>query len=119
MERPDTRATTRPTPAVDIAATVTTPSGTFRARTEDLSKNGISFYLPVPLDVGTGFSLELALVFEGNAQSEPLAVAGQVVWCTHCKQGYQIGATFLSTDEATQKNLQMFLDFLAESRKRT
>ncbi len=101
---------------MDVAATVTTGTGSYRVRTRDISRGGVSFHAPVPLERGTAFTIELALVFEGRARSEPLALAGQVVWCTRRKDDYQVGAAFLSLDETTRKHLAMFLDFLAESR---
>ncbi len=101
---------------MDVAATVTTDTGSFQVRTRDISRGGVSFHSPVPLERGTTFTIEISLVFEGRAQSEPLALVGQVVWCTRRKEDYQVGAAFLSLDETTKKHLVMFLDFLAESR---
>ncbi len=100
--------------ALEMNARVTTEMGRYRARTHDLSRGGVSIYLPFPLDVGATFSLDLILMFGENAQSEPLTLAAQVVWCTHKAEGYQVGASFLTMDAQTQQYLQMFLNFLSE-----
>ena len=64
---PEPRA--HPRFAVDMEARVSTDLGRYRVRTHDLSRGGISLYLPFPLDVGSAFSVELSLIFGENAQS--------------------------------------------------
>ena len=100
--------------AVDMDARISTDMGRYKVRTHDLSRGGISVYVPFPLDSGSTFTIELALIFGQNAQSEPLVLLARVVWCTHHQDGYQVGASFLSIDDQTRQYLQMFLNFLSE-----
>jgi Tfp pilus assembly protein PilZ len=96
-----------------MSASIITDLGPQAARTRDLSRGGICFILPTPLKVGIRFTVELTLVFDENTFSEPLALAGKVVWCTPVDEGYQIGASFFTLDEETQEYLKMFLNFLS------
>lgn len=82
------------------------------ALTRDLSRGGICFTLLEPLQVGSPFTVELALIFSENTFSEPLVLSGKVIWCTKVDQGYQIGAVFFTLDETAQDYLNMFLSFL-------
>lgn len=99
--------------AVDMEAKVLTALGTHKARTRDLSRGGLCFVLPMPLKVGMDFSIEMSLIFGENTFSEPLTVPGKIIWCTPVEGGYQMGASFLSTDGQTKQYLEMFLNFLA------
>jgi hypothetical protein len=98
-----------------MQASVITDLGPQSARTRDLSRGGICFILPTPLKTGIHFTVELTLVFDENTFSEPLPLAGKVVWCTPVEDGYQIGASFFTLDDTTQEYLKMFLNFLSNA----
>jgi len=64
--------------------------------------------------VGSSFDLSLSLVLGANSYSEPLKLAGKVVWCTPTELGFQIGAAFGPMGADTKEYLRMFLNFLAK-----
>jgi PilZ domain len=99
---------------VEIDAEVTSGEGTFTAITKDVSRGGACFVVAVPMAVGSGFDLALSLVLGANSFSEPLRLAGKVVWCTQTEEGFQIGAAFVPMSADTREYLQMFLNFLAK-----
>lgn len=100
--------------AVAVDAEVKTDAGSVAAVTRDLSRGGVCFVLPTPLERGSSFRISLSLVLGQNTFSEALELSGFVVWCTETAEGYQIGASFGGLDAESQEYLQMFLGFLAE-----
>lgn len=100
--------------AVEVAAEVRSEAGTTGAITKDVSRGGACFVVQTPLDVGSSFEMALSLVLAKNTYSEPLKLAGRVVWCTRTEEGFQIGAAFAPMHAETNDYLQMFLSFLAK-----
>jgi hypothetical protein len=100
--------------AVEVDAAVAVESGTYPAKTRDLSRGGVCFVIAEPLEVGSTFTCSLTLVLGENTFSEPLVLTGQVAWCTATEEGYQIGAAFGSLEPEIHEYLMMFLNFLAE-----
>lgn len=100
--------------AVEVSAEVRSAAGATEAITKDVSRGGACFVVQTPLEVGSGFEMALSLVLSENTYSEPLNLAGRVVWCTQTEEGYQIGAAFAPMNKDTKEYLQMFLSFLAK-----
>ncbi len=99
---------------VEIEAEVTSATGTFGAITKDVSRGGACFVVTAPMVVGSSFNISLSLVLGVNSFSEPLKLAGKVVWCTRTEEGFQIGAAFVPVGPDIREYLQMFLNFLAK-----
>ncbi len=99
---------------VEIDSTVTSAAGIFRAITRDVSRGGACFEVKEPMAVGSSFDISLSLVLGANSYSEPLKLAGKVVWCTPTELGFQIGAAFGPMGADTKEFLRMFLNFLAK-----
>lgn len=100
--------------AVEVAAEVSSGLGVSGAVTRDLSRGGVCFIVPAPLERGAPFQIAISLVLSENVYSEPLVLKGQVIWCTETPEGFQIGASFLALTREAREYLQMFLSFLAE-----
>ncbi len=99
---------------VEVEAEVTSASGTISAITKDVSRGGACFVVTAPMAVGSGFDMALSLVLGENSFSEPLKLAGKVVWCTRTEEGFQIGAAFNPMGTEMREYLQMFLNFVAK-----
>jgi len=99
---------------VEVEAEVTSAAGTFSAITKDVSRGGACFVVNAPMAVGSAFEISLSLVLGENSFSEPLKLAGKVVWCTRTEEGFQIGAAFNPMGSDMREYLQMFLNFLAK-----
>ena len=96
-----------------MANAVTTTSGTkITARTRDVSQTGICLVGDDPVNKTEVLAISLVLSFTNDARSEPLNVAGRVVWCTQIGDAYQIGAMFEELNEEQDNFLEMFLQFL-------
>ena len=99
---------------VEVEAEVTSGAATFSAITKDVSRGGACFVVTAPMAVASSFSMSLSLVLGENSFSEPLKLAGMVVWCTRTDEGFQIGAAFGPMEPDIREYLQMFLNFLAK-----
>ena len=99
--------------AVDVEASVRLPdSRVLKARTRDLSRNGICLVGNEALTVGAVVGIELVLSFGNNAYSEPLNLTSRVVWSTHLAGNYQVGAMFEDVSDQQDQFLEMFLHYL-------
>lgn len=72
----------------------------------------------MPLPVGVDLHIDLKLIFEDGALSEPLSLWSRIVWCTSINDRFQLGLSFVNVDESTKGDLEMFLRFL-DQRERT
>jgi hypothetical protein len=98
---------------VDVDATVHLPEGQpLKARTRDVSRNGICLVASQALPVGTQVNLELVLSFGNNSYSEPLTLTGRLVWCTNLAGSFQVGAMFEDLTDQQDQFLEMFLQYL-------
>jgi Tfp pilus assembly protein PilZ len=88
----------------------------FQGRTTNVSRGGLCADLADEINTGTDVELALQLVFDDEAQSEPLRVPGRVVWCTIVDDGYQVGVAFKPLDAMMAQYLGMFLRYLDDSR---
>jgi hypothetical protein len=85
-------------------------------RTRNVSRGGLCADLADPIALGTDLQVDLVLVFESDAQSEPLRLPARVVWCTTVDDGHQIGLAFRPLTAEALEHLTMFLRFLDDSR---
>lgn len=105
--------------AVEIDAEVRIGDELLPARTRDLSRGGLCFSTDRALPVGAPLDLSLALVFDEQTFSEPLALRARVVWCTPLGPSrFQIGTCFVGMTRQNRTFLDMFLRYLAEGLER-
>ena len=98
---------------VDVDATIHLPEGgQLKARTRDVSRNGICLVATQAMPVGVVVNLELVLSFGNNSFSEPLNLSGRLVWCTNLAGSYQVGAMFEDVTDQQDQFLEMFLQYL-------
>ena len=98
--------------AVDVEAVVQARSGSFTARTRDLSRSGICLITSQALSGSEWVVIELVLAFGENTFSEPLRLDARVVWCTPIGSSFQVGAMFNTLSEENTDFLEMFLRYL-------
>ena len=98
---------------VDVDATIHLPDGgKLKARTRDVSRNGICLVATQAMLVGTLVNIELVLSFGNNAFSEPLSLSARLVWCTNLAGSFQVGAMFEDVTDQQDQFLEMFLHYL-------
>ena len=85
-------------------------------RTRNVSRGGLCATLADPVPVGSDVELELALVFEGDVQSDALRVPARVVWCTPLDEAHQVGLSFRPLDARRTEQIDLFLSYLKEHR---
>ncbi len=90
-----------------------------QGRTTNVSRGGLAAELPTALANGAEIECDLALVFEDDAQSEPLRVPGRIVWCTALEDVFQIGVAFKPMAADKTQFLTMFLRYLDDSGPKT
>lgn len=89
-----------------------------KGHTINVSRGGLCAMVAVPLPVGADLHIDLTLIFEDGALSEPLSLWSRAVWCTGINDRFQLGLSFVNVDESTKGDLEMFLRFL-DQRERT
>jgi len=97
---------------VDIQVAVTSDKQSVSAHTRDISRSGLCLVGTLRLPPEKEIEIELVLTFGEGGLSEPLHIAGKVVWCTAMFGHYQIGVMFVKVDEEQERNLEMFIGFL-------
>lgn len=85
-------------------------------QTTNLSRGGLCAELGVELPLGLEVELDIGLVFDNDAQSEPLRVCGRVVWCTRVDHVNQVGIAFCHVQPYQAELLTVFLNFLDRSK---
>ncbi|HEY5939142.1 MAG TPA: PilZ domain-containing protein [Kofleriaceae bacterium] len=85
---------------------------TSEGRTANVSRGGLCADLPEPIAYGAEIDVDIILIFDEETQSEPLRVAGRVVWCTSVGATYQTGVRFKPMAEEQLEYLTMFLRYL-------
>ena len=103
--------------ALDAAVAFRTPGGIFGGRTLNLSRGGLCAEVTAELLLGLEVEVEIELVFDDNAHSEPLQVRGRVVWCTRVDDAHQVGLSFCHLQAEQVAFLSMFLQFLDRSQR--
>jgi Tfp pilus assembly protein PilZ len=83
-------------------------------RTRNVSRGGLCADLAGKLAVGTDLVVDVALVFEDQAQSEPLRLPARVAWCTIVGASYQIGLAFRPLPAEVADQLEVFLHHLED-----
>lgn len=90
-----------------------------QGRTTNVSRGGFAADLPALLAIGSEVEVDLQLVFEDDAQSEPLRVPARIVWCTSVEDMFQVGVAFKPMPADKAQLLAMFLRYLDDSGPRT
>jgi len=98
--------------AVDLKVAVSAGSKRLQARTRDISRSGICLISQHAIPLETVIQVQLVLAFDAGGLSEPLAVAGRVVWCTGLFGAFQLGVMFVSVDAERERHLEMFIGLL-------
>jgi hypothetical protein len=112
----DNRA--HPRYALEVDAEVRHAGGKIPARTRDVSRGGGCLSIPVGLPLGAEVTISIALVFDEETFSEPLALRARVVWCTPIGDRHQLGVTFIGMTAEQRHYLEMFLRYLREGQRR-
>ena len=97
---------------VDLQVAVSWKERQLAARTRDLSRTGLCLVSPHALPLEARIGIKLVLAFAAGGYSEPLALAGRVVWCTALFGSFQIGVMFVGLDRERARQLQMLVAIL-------
>ena len=90
-----------------------------QGRTTNVSRGGLAADLPAAVPVGSDVEVDLQLVFDDDAQTEPLRVPARVVWCTAVEDVYQIGLSFKPLPADRAQLMTVFLRYLDDAGPRT
>jgi len=80
--------------AIEARVDVRTDAAGLSGRTRNLSRGGLCIELDAPLGAGADVEVGIALVFDDDHCSEPLALPACVAWCTPIDARYQVGCQF-------------------------
>src|SRR5262249_8536188 len=98
--------------ALEVDAEVRAPDRTLPARTSNVSRGGLCFLAAEPLPLGAAVELTLALVFDADTHSEPLALRARIMWCTRLPDGkHQIGAAFVQPTGEQGASVNLLTEF--------
>ena len=90
-----------------------------QGRTTNVSRGGLAADMSMAIANGADVECDLQLVFEDDAQSEPLSVPGRIVWCTSVEDMFQVGVAFKPMTADKARFLTMFLRYLDDSGPKT
>jgi hypothetical protein len=114
----DTRPTrSSPRYAHEAAVAFHVLDAVYRGRTTNLSRGGICAEVSVELLLGQEVEIDIELVFDDDAHSEPLRICGRVVWCTRVNNGNQVGLAFCHVQPEQAEFLAVFLRYLDQSKR--
>ena len=85
-----------------------------KGRTTNLSRGGLCADVDAEPARGQQVEVSIALIFNAEGVSEPLALPARVVWCTGLGAHHQIGLSFLPLTKDQATFLGMFIRFLEE-----
>lgn len=85
-----------------------------RGRTTNLSRGGLCADVDAEPTRGQQIEVSIALIFNADGVSEPLALPARVVWCTGLGERFQVGLSFLALTKDQAAFLDMFIRFLEE-----
>lgn len=97
---------------VDLQVTVWARERQLSARTRDLSRTGLCLVMGHQIPLETRIQVRVVLTFAAGGYSEPLTLAGRVVWCTALFGAFQIGVIFVDLDRERARHLQMLVAIL-------
>ena len=83
-------------------------------RTTNLSRGGLCADVDAEPERGQPIEVSIALVFNADGVSEPLALPARVVWCTGLGDRFQVGLSFLAMSKEQAAFLDVFIRFLEE-----
>jgi hypothetical protein len=81
-------------------------------KTANISRGGMCASLSQPLAVGTEVDVDVQLVFDEDAQSEPLRLRARVAWSTPVDDAFQVGLSFRALDADKTELFTIFLRML-------
>ncbi|MBA3460497.1 MAG: PilZ domain-containing protein [Deltaproteobacteria bacterium] len=90
-----------------------------QGRTTNVSRGGFAADMNEKVPVGAEIEVDLQLVFDDDAQSEPLRVPARIVWCTAVEEMFQVGISFKPIPADRAQVLAMFLRYLDDSGPKT
>ena len=102
--------------AHEAAVTFYTGSRNVEGRTRNLSRGGLCADLAEAIPVGRDIEIDIKLVFDDDAVSEPLRLPARVAWCTDLDEAHQVGLAFRALSKDDAEYLTMFLRFLDEGK---
>jgi hypothetical protein len=85
-----------------------------KGRTTNLSRGGLCADVDAEPARGQQVEVSIALIFNAEGVSEPLALPARVVWCTGLGDRFQVGLSFLALSKDQSAFLDMFIRFLEE-----
>jgi hypothetical protein len=101
--------------AIGTEVTLRTRAGVIaKGRTTNLSRGGLCADVDAEPTRGQQVDVSIALIFNADGVSEPLALPARVAWCTGLGDRHQIGLSFLSLSKDQAAFLEMFIRFLEE-----
>ena len=95
--------------AHEAAVTVRVGGKAFEGRTRNVSRGGLCADVSDAVPVGAEVTVDLVLVFDDDAQSEPLRLPARVAWCTPLDDAFQLGLSFKPLDAQLSQYLTLFL----------
>ncbi len=84
-----------------------------RGRTTNVSRGGLCVAVDSAFALGVDVEVDVSLVFDDNAESEPLRLPARTAWCTAVDHAFQLGLSFRAMPLNETRYLQMFLTYLA------
>ena len=117
MDSRPTRTSPRYAHAAAVAFHVR--NAVYGGQTTNLSRGGLCAEVSVELPLGQELEVDIELVFDNDAHSEPLRVWGRVVWCTRVDNVNQVGLAFCHVQPEQAEFLTVFLNFLDRSKRET
>lgn len=86
-------------------------------QTTNLSRGGLCAEIEVELPLGQEIEIDLELLFDNDAHSEPFRITGRVVWCTRVDHVHQVGIAFCHVQPYQAELLTVFMNFLDRSKR--
>lgn len=114
-QRPLSADRQHPRYAIGTEVNLRTRAGVIaRGRTTNLSQGGLCADVDAEPTNGQQIEVSIALIFNADGVSEPLALPARVVWCTGLGERFQVGLSFLPLSKDQAAFLDMFIRFLEE-----
>ena len=88
-------------------------------RTFNVSRGGLCVSVDSAVELGIDVEVDISLVFDDEAESEPLRLPARTAWCTAVDLGFQLGLSFRPMAATNTRSLQMFLKFLENESRST
>jgi hypothetical protein len=101
--------------AHEAAVTLHVGKAAHEGRTRNVSRGGLCADLEDPVPIGIDIEIDLALVFDDDAQSEKLRLPARIVWCTTVDDTHQVGLSFKPLTAEMSQYLTLFLRYLDDA----